>query len=1294
MPSRLADLEFSDDFNVPSIIAVGGTIDASTLDNKSIIVKFNAIDGTISGQKIYDLPGREFLEVILKHKTPLDPSFPFYILGRKNPVSLAPSTFDVEFLINLNSSLNSPSNVNWFTDYDYGTLELEAFYGLVGLNSGNVLILGNGLTGVNGVIIEVDGATGSSVQTSYYPDLILYDGVELGNGDIAISATQYSTLQGVLFTTNNSINQFSFKSGLLFPNVSSFREIGIDHDENLYTVAPEKTGGFNHIIHKSIYDNTNLSQIFTRYVYDNEVDFESRHLEVTPTYDAIFYADGRSDNPSGFGDYDILVGSFDLNLDNACRVDLPNSAIPFSTSHQQIFLNDTNYIEPAFVSLLDTVSIDYNCNNFCTPIDTCDFTWVSNCLAVNFTETITNVASPYIVVWDFDGDLVDDFTGSNPSFNYPNNGTWNVRMRVFNSAGTVVCSVTKLVNIFDNIPPVPGCPSDITLSTGAGSCTAQYAFSLMAIDNCDPNPIVNCSSTGATTISSISTQPNNYFIGVTTVDCIVTDDMGNSSSCSFNITVIDNEPPAVSCPIDIITNATVCAGGTYVNLTLPTVTDNCLNSTITSSHQSGDFFPCGNTIVTITATDANGNISTCNYTVTVNCECTEIISSDLECTNTDNEYLFTISFNDLTGSNNSTCVVNMLSTQSGVVILTQNFTPGIPMTVTGTLQFATTPIPTTVGLDLVLNCICPNGDPYTCSTPITMTVPCCKEIMVDESTVCKTIAMVSIPLVGCSNLIDVQQVRWYVSDAPCPSQGNFGAPFQVTNSCSPLILDPRYHNGNICIYAEVSMGSMAGPCTLLTSNTATITLCEPISCSVDNQEFCYFGSPITPNLLTASLSPGASNCSFTAKWFDENNVLVGTGLTYQAPALSMSIGSQACAEYFTYRCEVTNNCGISIGTSTIKLNNDDAPIGNLYLSPSEILPLCPGEDAVLQYDKACAGSPAEWEWFKSSDNFVLDITPLPNNGTMNDTYMTNRLYQDTWIRVKKQNGNCPVDSIDFFIDVTDSLKVANFNAGYSPLCNPTEVNMNFDILQPNYAAPSTCNFTIDWYRNGTVLTSVIQNTPTASYTYSGGLLSGNYYAIVTDNCCPSQRVKTPVITIDPPMEVVIAGPCFHCNCDIVELEAIIINEYAGCTYQWYENGVIMPGETNNIIQVSPELTHGSVNIYTFEVICPNGCIDTQVFNLAHCGILCTVGVEDIAQVVANLYPNPANDQITIDFEKETGKNTYFEMSDLMGRRIALEMIEVGSKQFIKSISSLPAGIYYVGVIENGIPIFIEEVVIE
>ena len=108
-----------------------------------------------------------------------------------------------------------------------------------------------------------------------------------------------------------------------------------------------------------------------------------------------------------------------------------------------------------------------------------------------------------------------------------------------------------------------------------------------------------------------------YPVGSTNVIWTVTDSAGNSDSCTQVITVNDDENPVVTCPADITVSNDPGDCGAIVSFT-PTVTDNCPGSTFVAVPASGSFFPIGTTLVTVTGTDASGNISTCTFNVIVN----------------------------------------------------------------------------------------------------------------------------------------------------------------------------------------------------------------------------------------------------------------------------------------------------------------------------------------------------------------------------------------------------------------------------------------------------------------------------------------------------------------------------------------------------------------------------------------------------------------------------------------------------------------------------------------------------
>ncbi|HOY32136.1 MAG TPA: HYR domain-containing protein, partial [Bacteroidales bacterium] len=190
-------------------------------------------------------------------------------------------------------------------------------------------------------------------------------------------------------------------------------------------------------------------------------------------------------------------------------------------------------------------------------------------------------------------------------------GTTTNSFRVTDVTGkTANCSFTVTVN--DNQNPTITCPTNITVNNTAGACGAVVNYTAPAgTDNCS----------GATTVRTAGLASGATFpVGTTTNTFRVTDAAGRTNNCSFTVTVIDNQAPAITCPSNITVNNTTGVCGAVVSYTAPTGTDNCSGATTTQTAglASGATFPVGTTTNTFRVTDATGKTSTCSFTVTVN----------------------------------------------------------------------------------------------------------------------------------------------------------------------------------------------------------------------------------------------------------------------------------------------------------------------------------------------------------------------------------------------------------------------------------------------------------------------------------------------------------------------------------------------------------------------------------------------------------------------------------------------------------------------------------------------------
>jgi len=152
------------------------------------------------------------------------------------------------------------------------------------------------------------------------------------------------------------------------------------------------------------------------------------------------------------------------------------------------------------------------------------------------------------------------------------------------------------------LPPVAHC-KHVTVSADV-SCTADAS-----IDDGSFSP------NAGGTISLVQSPSGPYLLGDTSVTLIVTDNHGLSNNCVATVTVVDTTAPAITCPGNIVADATSPAGA--VVSFAPTASDNCSLASVTSSPASGSTFAIGDTAVTCTATDAAGNQANCAFKVHV-----------------------------------------------------------------------------------------------------------------------------------------------------------------------------------------------------------------------------------------------------------------------------------------------------------------------------------------------------------------------------------------------------------------------------------------------------------------------------------------------------------------------------------------------------------------------------------------------------------------------------------------------------------------------------------------------------
>jgi hypothetical protein len=108
----------------------------------------------------------------------------------------------------------------------------------------------------------------------------------------------------------------------------------------------------------------------------------------------------------------------------------------------------------------------------------------------------------------------------------------------------------------------------------------------------------------------------------------------------------------------------------------------------------------------------------------------------------------------------------------------------------------------------------------------------------------------------------------------------------------------------------------------------------------------------------------------------------------------------------------------------------------------------------------------------------------------------------------------------------------------------------------------------------------------------------------------------------------------------------------------------------------------------------SGAYYLDMVSLYDCTGFDTTGIiENINRKNIKIYPNPASNNTTIEFENGIFENASIELYDLTGQIVFIETIETGSSKHQINLNGINAGFYYCKVINNGLMLGEQKIVI-
>jgi len=200
------------------------------------------------------------------------------------------------------------------------------------------------------------------------------------------------------------------------------------------------------------------------------------------------------------------------------------------------------------------------------------------------------------------------FTTDNTTFTCANVGSNTVTLTVTDTNGNSE-STTAIVTVEDNVAPVAIAQNvTVTLDASGNGVTTAVLVDHGSNDACGIASLVLNKT--AFTCADIAANPNN-------VNLTVTDNNGNVSTATANVTVVDNVAPVaitknITINLDASGNVSIAENAVDNNST-----DSCGGLTFNTNKTSFNCSNVGNNTVNLTVTDKNDNFATVTAVVTV-----------------------------------------------------------------------------------------------------------------------------------------------------------------------------------------------------------------------------------------------------------------------------------------------------------------------------------------------------------------------------------------------------------------------------------------------------------------------------------------------------------------------------------------------------------------------------------------------------------------------------------------------------------------------------------------------------
>ncbi|MDO9187509.1 MAG: HYR domain-containing protein [Bacteroidia bacterium] len=710
----------------------------------------------------------------------------------------------------------------------------------------------------------------------------------------------------------------------------------------------------------------------------------------------------------------------------------------------------------------------------------------------------------------------------------------------------------------------------------------------------------NIKIVGGTSLVQTAGLPSlsQFPIGTTTNTFVATDSYGNSSTCSFNVTVNDNVAPiALTKNITVQLNATGEASITATQINNGS-SDACGIASLSVSPNSFTCANVGNNTVTLTVTDNNGNVSTETATVLVQDNVAPVALTQNITVSLDAAGNGSITATQVNNGSSDACGIASLSVSPNSFTCANVGNNTVTLTVTDNNGNVSTETATVLVQD--------NVAPAALTQNITVSLDAAGNASITATQVNN----------GSSDACGIASLSVSPNSFTCANVGNNTVTLTVTDN-----------NGNV---------STETATVLVQDNVAPVALTQNITVSLDvtgngsitatqvdngSSDACGIASlSVSPNSFTCA---NVGNNTVTLTVTDNNGnvstetatVLVQDNVAPVALCKSITVQLDANGEASITAADINNGsndaCGIAsviidqsnftcsnVGTNVVTLTVTDVN-GNVSTCVStvtiedKIVPIisCPANISVQAQRNDC--SPVvTWSALEITDNCTFTVNSNYQSGDHFPVGTTTVNYS-----VIDASGNTA--SCSFDVTVTSDPLVASVLAktyfgGHNISCKgkndgEVAVTVNGGCLP----------YTYSW-----------STTPAQTGAVASGLTSGTYTVIITD---ANGSTTSLVTTLTEPNQLVVEAGSNqtvyfgYAPKACAALNGTVTGGVASYTYSWSN------GASSASTNVCPNVTTS----YDFTVTDLNGCVANDIVTVCAIDVRCEKGGNSILKGQGN-----------------------------------------------------------------------------